>query len=556
MLRLFNSISFKLFVLLSLILVGAFGIYSYVSLQHHGDHLMGNVLKDAMTASDLIKRSTRYSMLKNQKEDLYHIVKAVGDEPGVDSVRIINKKGEIMFSTTEGEAGRTVDIKAESCNVCHTSSELENPPKTGKRHRIYTGSGGYRILGLINPIYNEPDCYNASCHAHPPAKTILGVLDVKMSLKQLDKGMASSRRRMISISVFFIICTALFSGAFIWRIVHVPVRKLTRGTMEVSKSNLNFEIRVNSSDEIGNLANSFNSMTASLRKSRGEIEEWNRTLEDKVKEKTEELSRAQSHLIQSEKMASLGKLSTAVAHEINNPLSGILVYSKLLMKILSGEECTPDEKETVRKYITIIQGESKRCGDIVKNMLVFARHDRGEFKDEALSNIIDRAVQLLQHTLDMSNVKLETGLEDAERLVYCDPNQVQQALIAMMTNAVDAMPGGGKLTISTSFSEQTDAFTIVLADNGMGIPAGVIGRIFDPFFTTKESSGSIGIGLSVVYGIIRRHGGTIVADSKAGEGTRFTITLPRVCIKPRDTDGGQWFDTKTGETPGNNEKGA
>ena len=195
--------------------------------------------------------------------------------------------------------------------------------------RVYKTSDGERVLGLINPIRNEPACYNAACHAHDENQSVLGVLDVKMSLASVDAQVADVRRRMIVSALIMTLGVAGFSGIFIYRVVRNPIRRLKEGMKTVSRGYLDTKIEVNSDDEFGELAGAFNAMAVDLRKARGELENWANTLEDRVREKTEELKRTQTHVIHMEKMASLGKLSTSVAHEINNPLSGILTYSKL-----------------------------------------------------------------------------------------------------------------------------------------------------------------------------------------------------------------------------------
>lgn len=519
-------LSFKLFVLLMLLLIILFSAYMYINLKLHTSHLMTNVITSANRTSDLIKKSTRYSMLKNQKEDVDQIITTLVNLQGFDGIRIYNKKGIIMFSGHKEETGNVVDTKAEACYICHSDKIPKKTLPSVNRTRIfYAQNNGHRVLGLINPIENEPDCSSASCHAHPPSIKILGVLDVKMSLAQVDKNIRESENKMIFFAVLFILTVGIVSGTFIWVMVHNPVKKLTIGTQEISKGNLDYSIDVKSDDEIGQLANSFAYMMRELKKAYDEITNWSKTLEKRVKEKTEELEKTQGHIMRVEKMASLGKLSATVAHEINNPLGGILTYTKLLIKKL--EKLNITEKDpSIINFLKIIESESKRCGKIVKDLLVFAKSSSINFENENLKNIIEKSLLLVNHHLEIKNVKVEKLFPDTECGLTCDTNQIQQALIALFINAVEAMPNGGIIRVEVIPEKKDNLIQIKISDNGVGISEASIPDIFEPFFTTKKDGQGVGLGLSVVYGIIKKHEGEIFVESKISRGTTFTIVLP------------------------------
>ena len=486
---------------------------------------MTNVITSANRTSDVIKKSTRYSMLKNQKEDVDQIIATLGNLQGVDGIRIYNKKGIIMFSGHKEEIRNAVDMKAEACYVCHSDKIPKKTLPSINRTRIFYSQNEHRVLGLINPIENEPDCSNASCHAHPPSIKILGVLDVKMSLAQVDKNIRESENKMIFFAVLFILTVGIVSGAFIWIMVHNPVKKLTIGTQEISRGNLDYSIDVSSEDEIGQLANSFAYMMRELKKAYDEITNWSKTLEKRVKEKTEELEKTQGHILRVEKMTSLGKLSATVAHEINNPLGGILTYTKLLIKKLERFNIA-EQDASIIKFLKIIENESKRCGKIVKDLLVFAKSSSINFEEENLKNIIEKSLLLVNHHLEIQNVKVEKCFPDTDCRLVCDTNQLQQALIALFINAVDAMPNGGTIRVEVIPEKEKNSVQIKISDNGVGISEESISNIFEPFFTTKKDGQGVGLGLSVVYGIIKKHEGEIFVDSKISQGTTFTIILP------------------------------
>ncbi len=333
---------------------------------------------------------------------------------------------------------------------------------------------------------------------------------------------------MILFSSFMIIITALLFAGFIIRLIHIPIRKLTKGTKEVANLNLDYKIDFKSSDEIGELARSFNKMTEELKAANEANQQWAATLEKKIKEKSEELKKAQAHMILVEKIASLGKLSAVVAHEINNPLSGILTYASLCLKIAQNHSLSQDEKNSLLKYLSIIKDETKRCGDIVKNLLVFAKKDFGKWNEESLHKIIRNSIQLVKHNIEMKELELIEEYTDSNDIIFCDPIGIQHIFVALFINAIEAMSKGGKLKIKTESINGGDEFQITVSDTGCGIPEDILPHIFEPFFSTKESSG---LGLAVVYSIIEQHEGKINVESKPNEGTKFIINLPRRPLK-------------------------
>jgi two-component system NtrC family sensor kinase len=518
-------LSVRLFLLLMCVMLAIFSVHTYLDIKTTSDNLTDYVFSSAHRASDLIVRSTRYSMLLNRKEDVHQTINTLGSEPGFVGINIYNKTGEVIFSTDSLKVGEKVDLQAEACIICHASdSPLVSVPAQS-RMRVYESAEQGHILGLINPIRNEPECFNASCHAHTPDQTVLGVLDVKMSLASVDERVASTRNEMIVSTLVMTLIIASISGLFIYRVVRKPIRALSEGMNGISFGNLDARIELNSKDEIGDLARAFNKMAADLKKARGELEDWAEHLEERIDEKTGELQQAQAQIIHMEKMASLGKLSASVAHEINNPLFGILTYAKLIGRELDSEYNNAEAKETIRKYIKIIQDESSRCGDIVKGLLEFARRTGGEFSNQHLHEIINKTLLLLSHHFEMQQINVNTDFRAEEDELVCDARQIQQAVIAPCINSVEAMPDGGTLTIETDGDESVISVKII--DTGIGIPEETRSKIFEPFYTTKEGEAGLGLGLAIVFGIVQRHDGEVRVESAAETGTIITLTLPR-----------------------------
>ena len=520
-----HMLSFRLFVSLSTVMMISFGFYAFQTYKNHEANLMETVYQNVDRTSDIIKRSTRYGMLLNHKDDVHHIINTVGNEPGVDGIRIYNKRGEIIFSTIASEKNTSVDMQAEACNICHSEEQPLISLPTKNYRRIFPAPDGHRVLGVINPIKNEPECYNAACHAHSSEQKILGVLDIKMSLAPVDMHLQKSRRATITSAALLILGVALFSGLFIYFVVRKRIKKLIIGTEEIAAGNLDYRIDIKSNDEIGHLKHSFNKMTEDLQNARREITEWSNSLEEKVSQKSKELERAQEHLIRMEKLASLGKLSATVAHEINNPLAGALTFSALVLRKLDNIDLPEEKKEIIKKYLSSIKAEITRCGDIVKNMLVFSRQAGGTFTKERLHQLIDSSIMLVHHNSKLKEIKIEKVLECDNDLILCDGGQIRQALVALLVNAIEALENGGLLLVKTFCSQES--VQILIQDSGCGIPEEIIPNIFDPFFSTKKELKGVGLGLSVVYGIIQRHDGNINVESELNKGTIFTINLPR-----------------------------
>ncbi|HEX9006415.1 MAG TPA: HAMP domain-containing sensor histidine kinase, partial [Bacteroidota bacterium] len=526
--RLTRTIAFKLFLVICLVQTAVLGLLTFAIIQVQETSLMEHVMQNADQVSDMIARSTRYSMMLNRKEDVHEIIASVGGQPGIEGIRIYNKGGEVVFGTTQADLHTTVDKNAEACVICHTSTGLENPHWTSRKlSRIFANADGERVLGLITPIRNERHCADAACHAHPASKTILGVLDVKMSLSQVDTRLAESRNHLIWLSAGTVLLIGLISGGFIWLVIRRPVKQLIAGMDLVSTGHLDQRLEARSRDEIGQLAATFNKMTEELGRARAEITAWSQTLEAKVREKTADLEKAHRQMVRVEKMASLGNLASSVAHELNNPLEGILTFARLLSKRLRKTSLPPEDLLSYCEDLKLMGDEAQRCGNIVKNLLLFARQGGAAFQPVHVRTIVDRCALLVNHHAEMRGVRLVVG-SSGDDSAECDGNQIQQVLIALMVNAVEAIAGsgmsGGVLTVSIEAAGPSLILRVI--DNGPGMTDEVKAHIFEPFFTTKSEGKGVGLGLAIAYGIIDRHHGTIEVESAPGKGTTFTVTLP------------------------------
>jgi two-component system NtrC family sensor kinase len=472
--------------------------------------------------SETISASLRNAMMADQRAEAYAIIDNIGRQPGIDHVRLFNKEGRITFSTVNGERGKLVDKRAEGCRACHEENESLTVPVDALRARVYEGRQG-RVLSMVTPLRSSPDCTTSACHAHPRERVVVGVLDVGVSLVQVDKDLSVFRRVTLVLSALL----ALLLGAVFWyvakyRVVR-PVEALVQATRRVAHDDLDTEIHVDARGELGLLAASFNEMTRSLRRVEGELQSLNEQLEEKVEERTGELRAAQDTLVRTEKLSSLGKLSASIAHEINNPLAGILTFAKLMIRTIEHGPVGEAERRTLVKQLALVQRESERCSAIVRNLLDFARERPLQLKDVDVNQVVEEVFQLVANQVAIQGLLVEKDLARVP-MVDADFGQMRQAFMNIVINAIEAIGKGGHLRVATRPLPEEDAVEIVFQDDGPGIPPELMQKIFDPFFTTKEKG--TGLGLSVVYGIVDRHKGRVSVDSEPGKGTRFTIRLP------------------------------
>jgi iron only hydrogenase large subunit-like protein/nitrogen-specific signal transduction histidine kinase len=236
----------------------------------------------------------------------------------------------------------------------------------------------------------------------------------------------------------------------------------------------------------------------------------------------DELQKTQDTLIQAEKLSSIGQIAAGVAHEINNPLTGVLLYTRLMLKSLREGKF---DMEASKERLSLIEQETERCTRIIKNLLDFARQTQPKPVPFDVEKVIKNAISILSHHAELSNVKIVLELEKDLPQVFADPDQIQQVFVNIILNAIQAMPNGGTLTIKSGYIESTNEVFIKFIDTGVGIPKENLKKLFTPFFTTKEKGKGVGLGLAVCYGIIQRHKGKIEVESEVGKGTTFTIKI-------------------------------
>jgi len=386
---------------------------------------------------------------------------------------------------------------------------------------------GTRHIIIIEPILNEKVCF----HCHGSSKKVIGGMIVKTNVERALMSVSASRNRIILTTLLALLAIVAISYALVEKFISSRVKRLADGVKKVAAGDLDFEIQARSSDEIGDLARSFNTMTHELKEARDEITNWATTLEHLVEERTNQLIRAQESAIRTEKMASMGRLAAIVAHEINNPLAGIRTYAKLMLK-RSGEIFSDKDSKYIQ-YLDTIESESARCGDIVRGLLQFARPTKPRISCQDINTLVRETLRLVQHQIDLLNIEVTLDLDPVSPEASCDDQKIKQALVALLLNACDAVQNDtGHITISTLLLAKAKKVEISIEDNGVGMDEKTRSHMFEPFFTTKtvspehETSLNSGLGVSVVYEIVESHSGTIDVESEVGKGTAVTIFLP------------------------------
>ncbi len=327
--------------------------------------------------------------------------------------------------------------------------------------------------------------------------------------------------KFIIISIISFVLIVIFSYLLISRITK-PIEQLSEISLNISKGDFSKRSEIRSQDEIGKLSLAFNQMIESILESRKMLEEYNLNLKKKVEERTMELMKIKEQIIQSEKLASIGRLSAGVAHEINNPIGAILAYAHLIKEELGENKNISD----INKYVEQIIVETNRTKNIVKSLLEFSRQHQSEYEWVDINQIVEDSITLISIQKRPDNVKIIKDFGKDIPIIKIDPERIKEALINIIINALDAMNEKGNLKISTAVDHKRQRISISVSDTGCGIPEDILGHIFEPFFTTKPVGKGTGLGLSVTYGIIKQHNGDIIVQSKVGEGTTFTVFLP------------------------------
>lgn len=480
----------------------------------------------------LVEGALYRAMLENDQTSLQNTLDIINTMSGIDDVNMYDKHNNLVYTSISNDPSNHSDP---DCISCHTDFDTMFSA-TEKSVRIIDANSACimnpnedntRHLLIKSPILNNSSCSTAACHAHDPSDKVLGSLVIKMPLSGLDRALEKSTTNYFLLAALMTVLLIVFLIAFTNKKIKDPLNELLKASEAVARGDKStrLAIKPHQLSDMRMVAGAFNEMLDNLQTANNELQNWSQQLEYKVQKKSEELGQAQNELINIERIASLGKLSLSVAHEINNPLSGILIYTKLIYKQLSNQELDSSKKETMLKNLKLIEGETKRCGDIVKGLLDFSRKDQNGFEPKHLHEILQETVELMMHPMKIANINFWSDLSAKADMIYCSPNQIKQACMAILVNASEAVSDNGEVLIRTSNPDAAH-IRIEVIDNGVGISEEDISHVFEPFFSTKEKTSGIGLGLAIVHGIVESHKGKIDVKSTKGKETIIAITIP------------------------------
>lgn len=517
-----ESLTFKLVAAISIIFILGSSLVWFVAIRSQQKQYMADALSFVISYSEVTKRSVRHDMLAGRMDDLQEALVSIGSGNAVEKVRIIGKRNVISYSSDTREKGQRAVWERFSCRNCHDRplfSQYSPSLMTSRQWTISTVPKGYRVLTLIDPVMNEPDCSTAACHAHSPKQPVLGLLITDFSLLPFDSKVEKQTMRISLFIALFVFLVALFLTMVLWRLVIRPLGKLSVAMDRVSDGDLSHKSDITSHDEIGHLASAFNKMTHELGVARRKMETWAQSLEEEVKKKTQVIKDTQDRLIQAEKLAALGRMTSDIAHQIRNPLTALGGFGRRLMKMGAGE------KQKI--YAEQIVSEANRLENILKDVLVLSWEPRVELETMPLTLPVEDSLTLYSALCAEHDIVIQKNI-DTNIPVLTEEEQVRQAIDNLISNAVDAMPEGGTLSVSITEEELNEILYVALhiSDTGMGIAEENMERVFEPFYSTKKVGQGTGLGLAVSRKIITEHGGFIKIVNNPARGITASLYFP------------------------------
>ncbi len=527
---------------LALLMTGAMLLVGFSTIKIHER----DILEQKVRNGKLILRSVQdsidlYGTRKIDASDqgfLFHrLIQVYGDPEEIEEIAIVDSSQRVIAGNLDGKQGRRFD-NAEMAGAIFEKRVLW---EFGRENSLFFKS--YRDLKLYSPLFRGGE--------------LLGGIYVRLSLADVMKGIMASQRLIVLLVLLDGVVMLLFGSFLLSRVVVNPLKTLVRATEGIARGEYGQRIPIDAGNEIGKLADSFNQMTRRLRESQRNVQEYVRSLEAA----NERLQQTQMELIRSEKLASIGRFASGVAHEVGNPLGAILGYTSIIQKSM-------DEGSEESGYMKRIEVEIQRINRIIRELLDFSRPSVVEIKEVDLNRVIENCLSLLSYQKSFKNITPELELKRDLPVVQADEPQIQQVFVNLIINAVDAMPDGGKLTLKTedyilqkgpkpnnegqrrrkddpadsdythlrrsemprgpfpSLGKGGNVVSASITDTGCGIHPDDLGKIFDPFFTTKDPDKGTGLGLSISLRILENFGGTLEVESQLGKGSTFRILLP------------------------------
>lgn len=506
--------------------------FSWFFIHHERVTIRNALLQRARGLSTNLAYNSRLPVLARDSRSLNELTTGVLQEQDVVCAMVVDKDGIILGHSDQTRVGSKIKIPKtrrgfiqeservtmlgeEEGNVIHFFAPVELVKKEVSKEDL--------ILN-VEEMTTATGPYNKEVGT---SVEVIGYAFVGVSTEAITKMMERIKALVAIIAV--LIGTGATAAVYAMaRPIVVPIKNLVKATERIAEGDLSHTVEETGAAEVAELARSFNRMVSHLRKSQEEIEEYSRTLEEKVVQRTADLEEAnrnlrelQAQLIQASKMAAMGQFGAGVAHELNQPLAGITGYTDLLLLKL-------DKDSPEWRYAKKIEDQCIRMSKIVNNLRTFARQSKFEYAETDINQPIDDALMLVGEQLRSRNIRLRRELSPNLPKVLADANQLEQVFLNLVTNARDAIEpkGSGVITVISRESTCPDFVEVLVADNGIGMDKATMSDIFNPFFTTKDVGKGTGLGLSISLGIIENHGGRIEVHSVPGQGSVFRILFP------------------------------
>jgi signal transduction histidine kinase len=528
-----SSLREKFVLVVSLVIVSSMLIISGYLIKRQNEIYHQELVNRGQALVVNLAYNAEFGVILESESDLKDLLKGVARADDIVYAQICAEDDRVLAEIGIDEIERLKDFQDKS-------EESETMDKYTQR--TFFDSDDIEYIEISYPVQtrrqqvsreNLGTVFGIQDNSAAPDTEVIGTVRLALTTANLAEEITRSQTAAIILTIMVVFSAIIIMTAFV-RIITQPIKTLVDVTDQISKGDLSKSVNISRRDEIGLLSESFNRMIESLKESQGEIEEYNRTLEAKIIERTRELEDAQSQLIQSEKLAGIGQLAAGVAHELNNPLGGILGYAQFTLEKMQKKdlpELSKKDYESFKKYLRDIENQTRRCKAIVQNLLRFSRSsNKVEFSDTDINQVLEETLTFVEHQLVMNQIGLTKELDPKIPIIEGNPGQLQQVFTNMIINGLHASPSGTQMTVTSKYlpplGEFPGAIEIDFSDQGVGISEENMKKIFEPFFTTKEVGKGTGLGLSVSYGIIKDHGGEIKVKSKVGVGTTFSIIIP------------------------------
>jgi len=528
-----RSLAIKLIFYIGIILILTIGIFAYININLQRNHLIEEMQQDAVRLSQTIERSIKYDMLTARNDYVQKTLEDIGKQEGIEQIRIFDKKGKIIAADSVEEVGILIDRKAEACYTCHKDKEPLERISTPDRTRIFKLEKGYRVLGVINPIYNEAGCYNSDCHFHPKDQNVLGVMDILISLGRLDEQIGTGRKQILIYFLLTFLFISVGSSLFIFLFVNTPIHKLIEGTRKIAEGDLNYRIGSYKSDEIGKLGKSFDKMTAELKKSREEIEQWNLKLKEEVKKATERLRKTNEKLNRAnEQLRGLDNMKSDFMRRMEHGSRSHLAVVQSCLSLVLGEHYS----ELGEQQMDLIKTAKRRSSTLLELLddiliLSYRKSAKAAYNMEPvqLAEIMQKVVDEVQAQAQKKKIVINIQIPLDFPQVVADRKALNEVFSNLLSNAVKYTRENGAVNVEAK--QKKGFIEIDVSDTGIGIASENSPEIFDEFYRAPNAKSykieGTGLGLAIVKEIVEAHGGVLKVKSELGKGSTFTVSLPK-----------------------------